>query len=113
MLEGFEKWYSQYPNKKARGAAEKAWEKLKPDEKMVDDMVIALQIQKRWRIEAGKAGEFVPPWKMPATWLNGKCWLDEVGSFSELKSRQNVTHDCVGGGRHCEKVGFTQVDGKW
>lgn len=103
MSDLFDKWYAAYPNKKSKGAAIKAWDKIKPDEALTDRMIVAIQIQQRWRTEARKAGDFIPDWKMPATWLNGTCWEDEVGSFQELRERQNSAPIvCTGGGKYCE-----------
>lgn len=102
MSELFDRWYAVYPNKKSKGAAIKAWDKINPDEALTERMIISIQIQKRWRVEAKKAGEFVPDWKMPATWLNGTCWEDEVGSFQDLRERQNSAPVvCSGGGKYC------------
>ena len=100
----FDDFYEQYPNKKSRGQALKVWEKLKPGEELFNQIVAALQIQKRWRQEATKAGQFVPPWKMPATWLNGQCWLDQMeGTFSDLRAQQESKPvACQGGGKYCE-----------
>lgn len=68
-------FWDHYPNKNGKGAVEKIWAKLKPDEAMVDLMVKAIAAQKLWRENAN--GRFRPEWKNPATWLNQRCWEDE------------------------------------
>ena len=70
----FARWYSTFPNKVGRGAAEKSWATIDPDDALVDRMVAAVAEQVRWRTAAN--GDFRPPWKNPATWLNQKCWED-------------------------------------
>lgn len=77
-LAGFDEWYGDYPEKKARGAAERAWRKLKPDPELRAQIMAALAAQKRHRADARAAGEFVPNWAYPATWLNQQRWLDET-----------------------------------
>lgn len=74
----FEAWYRSYPRKVARGQAMKAFFKLNPDADLVDRMIAALEAQKAARERKQAAGEWTPPWKHPATWLNAEAWLDEI-----------------------------------
>ncbi len=84
----FEEWYSHYPLKKAKGQALKAFNKIKPSESLVSAMIQALEQQKSEH-ELKKHHEgWVPDWKYPSTWLNGRCWEDEV---------ENHIHDRKGG----------------
>lgn len=71
----FDEWYSAYPRKTNRGMAEKAWEKLHPDDTLVDTMIraVALQVYQPDWLKDG--GAFIPH---PGTWLNNKRWLDEI-----------------------------------
>lgn len=79
----FERWYSSYPKKVGRGQAEKTFTKLNPSASLVDQMIAAVESQKIARGRLQAAGEWVPEWKNPATWLNGKCWLDEIQAAQE------------------------------
>lgn len=74
----FERWYSVYPVKKSRLAAERAFEKLKPDEILLETLIEAVQEQKAAAQRATVAGKWWPAWKHPATWLNEGCWKDEI-----------------------------------
>lgn len=74
----FDIWYRAYPNKKAPGRARKSWDKIKPDRQQTARMIRALRMQIRWRAAKERAGEFVPEWKYPATWLNDECWNDSL-----------------------------------
>lgn len=70
----FDEFWSAYPKKKAKEAARKAWNKLKPDEtlgKAIIQAVIENAKTKDWLKENGK---YIP---YPATYLNGKRWEDE------------------------------------
>jgi len=72
----FDLFWHIYPNKKAKGAAKKAWERLcgKADAPTWQTIQRALKAQKqseRWR-------EGDPKYiKHPATWLNNYGWLDD------------------------------------
>lgn len=81
----FDSFWSAYPKKKAKEAAKKAWVKLKPNEALVKTIIADVEAQKRsedWKKEKGK---YIP---YPATYLNGKRWEDEGGSF-----KYDDTHD--------------------
>lgn len=69
----FERFYAAYPRKRSRGAAEKAFGKLKPDAETVDAMLAAIA-----RLQ--QSGEWVDPQFIPhpAKWLNSGGWLDQV-----------------------------------
>lgn len=69
----FAQFYEAYPKKKAPVAAEKAWQKINPDEQLLATMLSALEWQKR-SIDWQKAsGQYIP---LPASWLNGRRWED-------------------------------------
>ena len=73
----FALFWEKYPreSRKGKGAAIKAWVKIKPDSSLSDSILKALQSQINERSRA-EPGAFVPHWKNPATWLNQQCWLD-------------------------------------
>lgn len=74
QLKRFERWYSKYPRHIARGAAEKAWKKLNPDEEFTEKMIRAVEDQQGgvWR---DTEPQYIPH---PATWLNQKRWEDDA-----------------------------------
>jgi len=76
----FDIFWKAYPKKIAKGNAEKTWEKIRPDEKLVADIIAAIAKQKPTWTDP----KFIPH---PATWLNGKRWLDgvEVTTGKQLK----------------------------
>lgn len=68
----FEDWYQHYPKKVARGQAEKAFAKARRTGESLETLIDGA---KRYTCQvAGKEHKYI---KHPATWLNGKCWLDE------------------------------------
>ncbi len=73
--DGFDRFWSAYPNKKAKDKARKAWEKLNADEALIERIMAALEKQKKSRQWTKDGGEFIPH---PATWLNGRRWEDQV-----------------------------------
>lgn len=74
-LHRFDEWYALYPRKTARGSAEKAWASLKPSDELIDTMIAALKVQREQPAWTKFGGAFIPH---PATWINGKRWLDEA-----------------------------------
>ncbi|MEI2676500.1 MAG: hypothetical protein V9G29_00745 [Burkholderiaceae bacterium] len=72
---GFEEFWNAYPKRKARADAIKAFAKLRPDAELLQTMLAAIEAQastEGWRKDGGT---YIP---LPATWLNGQRWLDEV-----------------------------------
>lgn len=68
----FDKFYNHYPRKTNKQAAVKAFNKLNPDNALLEVMIVALEQQKlsdQWQRGV------IPH---PATWLNGKRWTDEM-----------------------------------
>ena len=78
----FESFWELYPKKVAKGAAIKAWFKLKPTEH--EEVIEALGNHlKYWKFK-GTDKEFIP---YPATWLNQMRWLDEL-DFEQSKPKK-------------------------
>jgi hypothetical protein len=71
--DGFDEFWSGYPKKEAKQAALKAWRKIRADElpAIRAGLEVAMQTE-QWQKDGG---QFVP---LPATWLNGRRWEDEV-----------------------------------
>ena len=72
---GFDLFWSTFPRKIGKGAAELAWKKLKPDGTLQARIIQAVKAQcksEQWRRDQGQS---IPH---PATWRNGKRWEDEV-----------------------------------
>ena len=64
----FERFWKAYPKRIGKGVAEKSWKKIKPDEMLLQKMVVAIansEETEQWQKEDGK---YIP---YPAKWLNG------------------------------------------
>ena len=74
ILEFFESFYSNYPKKIAKSIALKSWNKLNPDNKLLQ--VILKDVAKKGKSESWTkdGGRYIP---YPATYLNQKRWEDE------------------------------------
>lgn len=70
----FADFWAAYPRKKSKGAAERAWLKVKPDEQLAGQIVAAVERAKTSADWLREGGRFIPH---PATWLNAKGWMDE------------------------------------
>ena len=71
----FNQFWTAYPKHIAKQSAVKAFEKLKPDEKILEAMLKAIARQKESKQWEKDGGAFIP---YPATWLNQRRWEDEL-----------------------------------
>lgn len=71
---GFDAFWQVYPNKTAKQAAAKAFDKIAPSTDLLDEILQAVARQKTWPKWVKDGGQYIPN---PATWLNAQQWLDE------------------------------------
>ena len=71
----FNQFWAAYPKHIAKQSAVKAFEKMKPDEKLLEAMLKAIAMQKESKQWEKDGGAFIP---YPATWLNQRRWEDEL-----------------------------------
>lgn len=77
--ERFEGFWRMYPLKKSKQAAIRAWDLLRPDDRLLAVMGRALQRQlasPEWQRKLREEGGQGIPY--PATWINGRRWEDEA-----------------------------------
>lgn len=85
--ERFERFWKAYPKKVAKDKALKAFEKIKPNDETVNQMIDAIELFKQTKQWKENNGQFIP---YPATWLNQKRWEDE-----DLKPKHREEWDGV------------------
>lgn len=91
LLSQFEKFWSLYPEKKSKHKAQAAFEQLKPDTTLFQQLMQVLQTQIN-HVEAMQLrGIWVPPWKYPANWLVQRCWEDEI-SVDAVQETEHAKH---------------------
>lgn len=76
----FERFWEAYPRKVSKGRAQRAFDKLKPDEHLLQTILAALdqaRLTPGWTRDGGR---FIP---YPATWLNDRGWEDELEPATE------------------------------
>lgn len=71
----FGTFWAAYPRKAAKEKARAAFCRLSPDELTLKLMLDAIALQKQLESWQENGGQFIP---LPATWLNGKRWEDEI-----------------------------------
>jgi len=99
--EPFDRFWAAYPKHRAKQAARKAWNKLKPDEILVSVMLKSLEAQRQQIDWQKEDGHFIP---LPATWLNGRRWEDELedghgGGNGKSSAYDTLTERGPAGGR--------------
>ena len=81
----FEIFWNEYPKKVAKQDAIKAWNRIQFFNGLLDEIISKVKLFREtsdWKKENGK---FVP---MPATWLNGHRWEDEIPAINEEPERR-------------------------
>lgn len=71
----FETFWKAYPKKVGKDAASKAFAKRKPDDKLMKEILQAVELQKGSDQWTKDGGQYIPN---PATWLNQGRWMDEL-----------------------------------
>lgn len=75
----FDLFWEAYPRKEGKQKAEAAFAKVVVP---VQDLLDAIEAQKKSAQWTKDGGQFIPH---PATWLNGKRWLDQMAVASETR----------------------------
>ncbi len=85
-LDDFAKFYSAYPNHKAKQDALKAWLQVAP---ALEAVLAALAWQRKQEDWTKEGGKFVP---LPATYLRGRRWEDEKPGWAYAQSKEREVH---------------------
>lgn len=86
---GFDEFWKAYPKKVAKTAAQKAWDKLKPDQSLQETILQAVNAAKNSRSWTKDNGQYIP---YPASWLNGRRWEDETGQHQQQEKQTFDPH---------------------
>lgn len=76
--ERFAAFWTAYPKKRNKGQAEKAFEKVAPDEQLMEAILTSIERAKKSAQWLKEKGQYIP---YPATWLNAKGWEDEINDL--------------------------------
>lgn len=68
----FERFWDTYPLHKAKKPAFKEWQRLAPDPELIEEIIRAIEKQKKWPQWA--TDRIIP---LPSTWLHQERWNDE------------------------------------
>lgn len=91
LRESFETFWKNYPKKRSKGQAEKAWLSLKPDEQFVAKILQGIERAKTSESWRKDGGQFIP---YPATWLRAKGWEDDLKPVQLQSQRQSTCKVC-------------------
>ena len=97
----FEKFWQSYPRKVGKGAARRAFMKLKPSYDLTLKMIDAIDWQKKTDQWQKDNGQYIPH---PTTWLNQERWEDEMFTKPVYKAK------CACG---CGRDGQLKVSCQW
>lgn len=71
----FDIFWASYPRHTNKKAAQQAFQRLNPNDALMQTILAAIEKQKRSQQWTKDGGQFIPH---PATWLNGQRWNDEL-----------------------------------
>jgi hypothetical protein len=77
--ERFQQFWNIYPKKVGKGAAEKAFNRIKPSAELIKTILSAIEKQRQCGQWQKSSGQYIPS---PARWLNEKRWEDELPNKS-------------------------------
>ena len=77
----FARFWSVYPRHVAKPDARKKFEKLNPDDQLLEMMLKAIEDQKKSEQWIKDNGQFIPH---PSTWINQRRWEDETPKPSAI-----------------------------
>lgn len=105
---GFADFWSAYPRKVGKGAAEKSWKKLRPDLQTVLQAIKRAAVSPQW---AKDGGQYIPN---PATWLNQKRWEDESAPAMQVSTKDSRPWFMSAAGieREAARIGVKKLDGE-
>lgn len=86
----FARFWSVYPRHVAKPNARKAFDKINPDDGLLETMIQAIEQQKRSDQWTRDNGQYIPH---PATWLNQRRWEDETPVASQKSGKQVIAQD--------------------
>lgn len=78
----FDTFWKAYPKKVGKGAAEKAWKKIRQTDETISAILAAVERQKQSEQWQQAKGKFIPH---PATWLNQRRWEDETACEPQIE----------------------------
>ena len=78
-------FWGEYPKKKSKGAAFKAWQKINPDDLLVSTIIGSVEQHKETKDWQKDNGQFIP---YPASYLNQRMWEDEIESNDPFAGRR-------------------------
>ncbi len=82
--ERFDIFWEAYPRRIAKQNAIKAWNKIKPNQELLDKILKSLEVGKKSNDWTKDNGQFIPH---PATWLNRGGWEDEYQEVTEVRKK--------------------------
>ena len=105
----FEKFWSVYPEKKSKQTAWQTFQQLNPDHTLLNQMFQALETHIKHREGSQMRGDWVPPWKHLATWIQKRCWEDEM-TVEKTKENQHANRRKTTGNESAKDLFWTEEE---
>jgi hypothetical protein len=105
--DGFDEFWSTYPRREAKKDAQKAWSGMTPEQKFAARESIGVHV--RYWNAAGRSQQYIP---LPATWLRGERWTDELEMPEAKDAMGEWWRSTAGIQRKALSVGMTPRPGE-
>lgn len=102
----FETFWAAFPRKEAKKDAMKAWAQMTAEQKFAAVQSIPIHVQ-FWTL-SGRSRNYIP---MPATWLRGERWTDELAMPEPIEDNDWMK-SAAGIERMAAKVGIQARPGE-
>lgn len=89
VQERFDRFWSVYPKKRSKAVAAKSFERIDPDDELLEVMVEKINHERRSYEWAKDGGQYIP---LPATWLNQRRWEDEETEVLTVENPKAETY---------------------
>ena len=80
----FERFWSVYPRHVSKQETKRKFEKLNPDDELLETMIRAVEVQKKSDQWTRDNGQYIPH---PSTWIHQRRWEDDVKPISIVSKR--------------------------
>ena len=90
MEKNFEVFWKAYPKKVGKKRAKFEWMRIRPNKKLADKIIKAIDVQIKYKSKEERRGNFVPEFQHPERWLKHARYEDEyVSGTNYLPPKQS------------------------
>ena len=78
LTQSFDTFWKEYPLKRLKKQAKEQWNKLNPDKVLFEEIILQLDMQKKYKKYLEQQKEFSPQFQDAVRWIKNERWTDET-----------------------------------